>query len=649
MRIVTARRISQVFFLLLFLWFCLVSNVGEKWWQLRGWPVNWFLQLDPLVALGTLLSTGTLYKGLIWAVVTVVLTILLGRFFCGWLCPFGTTQQFVGHLAGRDQSVARRAKRHRYHPAQKLKYILLFVLLGLSAWHLMVWLISPWEAVSAGISIAGTGLAIGLMAVPVLSGKKLRTRRSGLMWACFVLGLWMILGTLFHSPAFLDASLQVGLLDPISLMYRSVNLIFVPIADSGTHALAPVARYTAAGWIIGAVFLVALFLCIKVPRFYCRFVCPLGALFGILGRYSLWRIGKTKEECVACQRCESACEGACSPSGAIRIHECVLCLNCMVRCRDDLITYGTVRSEGGEISTPDLSRRGVTLCLVSGVAAVPMLRLGGTLGANWSPRLVRPPGALVEAAFLTRCIKCGQCMRVCPTNIIHPAGLEGGIEGIWTPVLNFRIGTSGCQVNCVACGHICPTSAIRPISLDEKHGRGDFQENGPIRLGTAFVDRGRCLPWAMDRPCIVCEENCPVSPKAIVTREVYSPVEGRGWTVRSVDKRQLRLGGPAMQPGAFGTGDYVFNRIGKAERKWVILDNGKETLVIAGEVRDGLPPPGAEIEIRVRLKQPFIVPDRCIGCGICEHECPVSGKRAIRVTAENETRDRDHALLARNA
>ena len=104
-----------------------------------------------------------------------------------------------------------------------------------------------------------------------------------------------------------------------------------------------------------------------------------------------------------------------------------------------------------------------------------------------------------------------------------------------------------------------------------------------------------------------------------------------------------------MQPGAFGTGDYVFSRSGKAERKWVILDNGKETLVIADKVAARLPPPGAEIEIQVRLKQPLIVPDRCIGCGICEHECPVSGKRAIRVTAENETRDRDHALLARNA
>jgi len=49
----------------------------------------------------------------------------------------------------------------------------------------------------------------------------------------------------------------------------------------------------------------------------------------------------------------------------------------------------------------------------------------------------------------------------------------------------------------------------------------------------------------------------------------------------------------------------------------------------------------------VRLQQPYVNPLLCIGCGVCEHECPVPGKRAIRVTADNETRAREHALLLR--
>jgi ferredoxin len=135
---------------------------------------------------------------------------------------------------------------------------------------------------------------------------------------------------------------------------------------------------------------------------------------------------------------------------------------------------------------------------VSGAAAIPMLRIGGYLGDNWDPALVRPPGALSEKEFLSRCIKCGQCMRICPTNVIHPAGMQGGLEGLWTPVLNFRMGTSGCQFNCIACGNLCPTAAIRPISIDERLGKNRYAEQGPIKIGTAFVDRGRCLPWAMD-------------------------------------------------------------------------------------------------------------------------------------------------------
>ncbi|MGC9195315.1 MAG: 4Fe-4S binding protein [Syntrophobacteraceae bacterium] len=41
----------------------------------------------------------------------------------------------------------------------------------------------------------------------------------------------------------------------------------------------------------------------------------------------------------------------------------------------------------------------------------------------------------------------------------------------------------------------------------------------------------------------------------------------------------------------------------------------------------------------------MVDPERCVGCGVCEHECPVSGQRAIRVSAEGESRSRKHSLL----
>ena len=225
---------------------------------------------------------------------------------------------------------------------------------------------------------------------------------------------------------------------------------------------------------IGSVFLAALFLNFVVPRFYCRFLCPLGALLGVFSRYALWRVGKTKNVCSMCLRCETDCEGACEPAGRIHSSECVLCMNCLHTCEDDVIGYRTARSASGEYASPDLARRGLIVSLVSGLLTVPIIRLSDALGMNWNPRLIRPPGSLSEDEFLKRCLKCGQCMRICPTNIIQPAGLEMGVEALWTPTLNFRIGTSGCQLNCVACGNLCPTAAIRPMTLDEKQGRGPF-------------------------------------------------------------------------------------------------------------------------------------------------------------------------------
>src|SRR4030067_3603969 len=121
----------------------------------------------------------------------------------------------------------------------------------------------------------------------------------------------------------------------------------------------------------------------------------------------------------------------------------------------------------------------------------------------------------MEEDFLARCVRCGQCMKICPNNALHPAGLETGWEGIFTPVLIPRIGY--CEHTCVICGHACPTGAILPLDIKAKIG---YTDTPPNRIGTAFFEKGRCLPWAMGTTCIVCEEWCPTSPKAIWLEEV---------------------------------------------------------------------------------------------------------------------------------
>ena len=453
MRIVTVRRLSQIFFLVVFLWFCLTATLGTAWWQLRGWPINWILDLDPLTALATVLATGTLFANLAWALAAIALTLFVGRFFCGFACPLGTTHQFIGWLAQRGVDRNARVEANRFRRLQSFKYYLLVLLLGL---------------------------------------------------------------------AFLG-SVQTGVFDPLPLMHRSVNLALLPLADAGPALLSGGPRSYALAWLFGAVFLTVVGLNLVLPRFFCRFLCPLGALFGLLGRFAPWRLGKTVDKCGDCRICEEYCEGACRPSGTFIAGECVLCLNCLDRCPAGRMTFAGRASAAGEVGLPDLSRRGMILA-GAGLFLASLWEVGALGGANRDPLLIRPPGALDEERFLARCLRCGQCMRICPTNIIQPALLEAGIQGLWTPAVNFRIGRSGCNPNCIACGQVCPTAAIRPLSLEERQGLGEFAAQGPIRLGTAFVDRGRCLPWAMDRPCLVCQEVCPVSPKAIFVRPGFETI-----------------------------------------------------------------------------------------------------------------------------
>ena len=573
MKIITARRISQVFFFSLFIWLCIVSTVGEKFWQLRGWPVNWFLQLDPLPAIGTILTTHTLYSNLLWSLATVILTVIFGRFFCGWVCPFGSLHQFVGFLSNRSKPAAQKIRLNKYRKAQGIKYFLLTVFLAMTA-------------------------------LP-----------------------------------FFGASLQTGLLDPIPVITRSFNLTLLAVFDDAAGFISAQQRFYEGAWIIFTIFLSAVLLNLFIPRFYCRFVCPLGALFGILGRFAIWRIGKNQEQCSNCKLCEKYCEGGCEPAGTIRISECVLCFNCRQDCGENTISYQTKPSPAGEITNPDISRRGFVLSLAGGILAVPAVRLSNKLGRNWYYKIIRPPGALAEKEFLQRCIKCGQCMRICPTNVIQPGGIEGGIENLWTPVLNNRIGSSGCQLNCVACGQVCPTAAIRPITLDEKLGRNEFAQIGPIRLGTVFVDRNRCLPWAFDRPCIVCQENCPVSPKAIYTQEYFNTIRNGSLTVKKAVDDTVETIEENLVPDKFAGGDY-FCKIDQTCKK--ITKNTENSITI--EKFDKIPAAGSKIEIQIRLQKPYIDIEKCIGCGICEHECPVSGKKAVRISAEGETRSRDKAM-----
>ncbi|MEX0331606.1 MAG: 4Fe-4S dicluster domain-containing protein [Puniceicoccaceae bacterium] len=500
MRITRVRIISQAFFFILFLFFVVITDLR----YLKGYPVSLFLEVDPLVGVATAITTGTVYKALILGLILLIPTLLLGRFFCNWICPYGTLHQLTNFLFGsRDEQ--QRIESNRFSNLQQLKYV--------------IWLA-------------------------------------------------MIVAALF-------GSLQIGLLDPICLFHRSMATAILP----GINLIFPdtfyVEQYFHVGaWLIGGILLFFVGMNVIIPRFFCRAVCPLGAFLGVLSRFSVIRIERDPNKCIDCDACLKNCQGASDPHTQLRKSECFVCFECIDDCPVDAISFSFMPNKEHEVAGPPLPGRRAALASLLGVAGYAVARASGDSDANFNKKVIRPPGSVAEEGFLERCIKCDQCIRVCPTNVLQPTVMEAGLEGFWTPILNMKVGY--CELNCTLCGQVCPTGAIQRISIEEKNGRGQFAEQGPVKIGTAFYDHGRCLPWAMETPCVVCEEVCPTSPKAIYSHEV---------TIR---KR----------------------------------DGGSMT-----------------------VRRPYVDPSLCIGCGICEHECPVKDHAAIRVTAIGETRSTDRRLL----
>ncbi len=303
---------------------------------------------------------------------------------------------------------------------------------------------------------------------------------------------------------------------------------------------------------------------------------------GIVSRWSVLGMEKHPSHCEDCNRCLLHCQGGDDPIPGVRWRkaECHLCFNCVGDCPESGIAFRFFPSTVDTMPAPDLRRRKVVAGLAGGAALLPLFRTTPGLAAARDERLLRPPGALDEESFLDRCIRCGECMKVCPNNAIHPSFVEASLEGLWTPVLVPRIGY--CEPSCTLCTQVCPTGAIWEITSDEKGWAGGNagKNPNPVRIGTAFYDRGRCLPWAMATECIVCEEWCPTSPKAIY--------------------------------------------------------------LLPADVMDG------EGNVK-RVRQPYLIPDRCVGCGACEYACPVRDRPAIYITSVGESRSRTNQILLKRS
>lgn len=140
--------------------------------------------------------------------------------------------------------------------------------------------------------------------------------------------------------------------------------------------------------------------------------------------------------------------------------------------------------------------------------------LGGLLGAWMGPEpppakslapVLRPPGALPEAAFLRACTRCDACAGACPSYAIKIAGRGDGVPA-GTPFM-YDLAAAPCAL-CpdTPCITVCEPGALTPLDPQA------------FRLGLAEVSVERCLAHR-GTPCQACVEACPLGERGIVLSE----------------------------------------------------------------------------------------------------------------------------------
>ena len=226
-------------------------------------------------------------------------------------------------------------------------------------------------------------------------------------------------------------------------------------------------------------------------RLWCRCICPSGALLSLASLLRL-RERRVTHACVQCGKCARACPfDAVRGDFTTRPLDCTFCRTCARVCPTGAVVFGkrVSLSTGAAADNGErVSRRGFVAAAAVGAACV-------ALPTKAAP--LRPPGAVDEREFLRLCVRCGACMKACPGPVLHPAGLEAGVAGMWTPVA--VPSWSGCHPDCNFCGQVCPTGAIQALPIEQKRR---------AKMGLASVDKTICLPHTGERDCQLCLETC---------------------------------------------------------------------------------------------------------------------------------------------
>ncbi len=380
----------------------------------------------------------------------ILMTLLFGRIYCSVICPLGVMQDVFSWIGGK-------IKRNRFnYSAEKraLRYVILMI---------------------------------------------------------FIIALIMGFAPL------------TTILEPYAAYGRIVNTLLKPLVDTlnnyiadiawehGSYAFTPVEVWLRGVTvpIVAALTLICIVaLALKSGRTYCNTICPVGSMLSLLARFSLVKVRFDKDKCRNCSLCEKNCKASAIDfrNGTIDYSRCVVCGDCIDKCRFDALHYTLDRKNQQHEVQIDTSRRAMIVATTSATVAATTAKAMAAVNSGVATvsdkailhrqHHILPPGAVTHDRFAKKCIACQLCVSACPNNVLRPAADAGRFM---QPEMSYERGY--CRPECNQCGQVCPTSAIKEFEVWEKTD---------IHIGHAVWIKENCVVLNDNVSCGNCARHCPV-------------------------------------------------------------------------------------------------------------------------------------------
>ena len=401
-------------------------------------------------------------------VLLVVLTLVFGRVYCSVICPLGVFQDAVSWVAGKVKK-----NRFRYSKAiNVLRYIVLALFMAAllsGAGFVVVKLLAPYSAYGRMVSSLLQPIYIGIN-----NGLALIAERVG-SYAFYSVDVWM----------------------------KSVPVFVVA----------------------GVTFLVLVVLAWRGGRTYCNTICPVGTLLSFISRFAWLKPTIDTARCNGCGLCERNCKASCihSKEHAIDYSRCVVCMDCINKCKRGAIRYVPSWKGASDKATSgnetDTNRRSFLLTAAALTAGAALKaeekKVDGGLAEILDKKVparqtpILPPGALTANHFAHHCTACQLCVSACPNGVLRPAT---ELDRFMQPELSYERGY--CRPECTRCSEVCPVGAIKPITKEEK---------ASMQVGHAVWIRKNCVVITDDVHCGNCERHCPTGAIQMVPSDENNP------------------------------------------------------------------------------------------------------------------------------